>query len=931
MGAAAGVPQEVAARRQRFIEAGGALPAAAVDRALLEAILASGEFLPELLLADVGAFARLATDPCLRRPKSPEAIAREVRAATEGVADLAGLQQRLRRIRRYEMLRLGARELGWGTTDEVARELSAFADACLDVAVEICDGELRRELGEPRADDGSPVRFVVIAMGKLGGEELNFSSDVDVCYFYGTDAGAAGQASLHHYYSELSRRVSAALEQPTGDGMVFRVDLRLRPEGRNGPLCNSIAAAETYYETFGRTWERQAWLRARPAAGDRALGDELLAVLEPFIYPRSVDARLIDDVRGLRALFRDPADAGGALGETGFDVKLGAGGIRDVEMVVQALQLLNAGKRPDLRERNTPRAFPRLVVAGLLGDREAWTLLSAYRFWRRLEHRVQVGTGAQHHRIPGDDAARARFAAGLGFASLAAFDAEVRDKRAAVEAIAATLGEPPPEMDLDAARLLDPLRDRVELERLATAAGFRDAEAAVDTLEAVGSRLPAALLGQIIASPDPDRALLHFRDLIWRSSDALMLLLRDEPQLARMLAALFGSSDRLAELLVRHPPMWDALVEGLGARVRTYAELAARLAGSLPALPGDPGEAEEASLRAIRRFQAEETLRIGLHDVAGDLEPAEVAGGLTDVAEVCLVRAIEAALPGLTARYGQPRAGLTVLGLGSLGAREMRYGSDLDLVFLFGGEGESTTGVDHREWFARASQRFIAAMETMLEEGRLYKVDTRLRPSGEQGLLVTSWSAFERYHRDEAAGWERVALLRARVVYSNEAPALRAEREGLLRAIAFDRPFDQPRFVADLRRVRAKVESERGRVPEGSRHLRFDRGGIMDVEFLVALGQLADAADDGVRTTTTGTALARLVALGWPESLLDDYAALRRATLRLRLLLDRPEDVVSPRDLPMLARSLGTTPEALAADLDARLARVRAIFDARFA
>src|SRR4051794_3238914 len=398
---------DVDARRQRFIEAGGVLPAAAADRALLDAILASGDFLPGLLMADLAAFPRLATDPWLRRPKPAEVIAREVRAAAAGATDLAGVQACLRRARRYEILRLGARELGWGTTPEVARELSGFSDVCLDVAVDVCDAELRREVGEPKTDDGAPVQFVVMAMGKLGGEELNFSSDVDVCYFYSTDAGAAGEASLHQYYAELSHRVSAALEQPTGDGMVFRVDLRLRPEGRNGPLCNSLAAAERYYETFGRTWERQAWLRARPAAGDRALGDELLSILEPFIFPRSVDARLIDDVRGLRALFRDPADAGGALGETGFDVKLGAGGIRDVEMVVQALQLLHAGKRPDLRERNTPRAFPRLVVAGLLADREAWTLLSAYRFWRRLEHRVQVATGAQTHRLPGDDAARA--------------------------------------------------------------------------------------------------------------------------------------------------------------------------------------------------------------------------------------------------------------------------------------------------------------------------------------------------------------------------------------------------------------------------------------------------------------------------------------------------------------------------------------------
>jgi glutamate-ammonia-ligase adenylyltransferase len=934
MSAEAVVALEVAARRQRFVEAGGVEPASAADRTLFEAVLASGPFLPDLLFADVGAFARLAADPWLRRPKPPETIERDVRAAATGAAGLADVQRALRRVRRYEMLRLGARELGWGTTEEVARELSAFADACLTVAVEICDAELRREIGEPRADDGSPVRFVVMAMGKLGGEELNFSSDIDVCYFYSTDAGGAGEASLHHYYAELSHRVSAALEQPTADGMVFRVDLRLRPEGRNGPLCNSIAAAETYYETFGRTWERQAWLRARPAAGDRALGDELLSVLEPFIYPRSIDARLIDDVRGLRALFRDPADAGGALGETGFDVKLGAGGIRDVEMVVQALQLLHAGKRRELRERNTPRALPRLVVAGLLGDREAWTLLSAYRFWRRLEHRVQVATGAQQHRLPGDDGARARFAVGLGFTDLAAFDSEVRAKRAEVEAIAATLGEAPDEREVEAARLLDPLRDRGDLERLASAAGFRDAESAADTLEALGARLPAALLAEAIASPDPDRALLHFRDLIWRSSDAMLLLLRAEPRLARMLGTLFGTSDRLAELLIRYPPMWDALVEGLGARVRTRAELRARLAALLPRLAGenadDEREAEEGKLRAIRRFQAEETLRIGLHDVSGSLEPAEVTEALTDLAEVCLEQAIAAALPAHAARYGVPRAGLTVLGLGSLGAREMRYGSDLDLVCLYGGDGESTTGVDHREWFARASQRLISSVEALLEEGRLYRVDMRLRPSGEQGLLVTSWSAFERYHRDEAAGWERVALLRARIVYSNEEVALRARRDAELQAIAFDRPFAVERFVADLRGVRARVETERGQVPAGSRHLRFDPGGVMDVEFLVALGQLQHAVDPGVRTTTTAAALARLVALDWPESLIDDYGALRRATLRLRLLLDRPQDVLSPRDLPMLARSLGTTPDALARDLDERMARIRAIFDERF-
>ncbi|HXU64718.1 MAG TPA: bifunctional [glutamate--ammonia ligase]-adenylyl-L-tyrosine phosphorylase/[glutamate--ammonia-ligase] adenylyltransferase, partial [Polyangia bacterium] len=528
---------EAEARRSRFVERGGVVPSDPDGRALLDAICASGDFLPELLMADVTGFAALAADPYLRREKPSDVIAREVRAATDAATDFADLQRRLRRVRRAEVLRLGARELGWGTTEEVARELSAFADVCLDVAVTHCDAALTREMGAPRAESGAPGRFVVMAMGKLGGEELNFSSDIDVCYFYSTDAGSAGDHTLHAYYAELARRVTSAIEQPTGDGMIFRVDLRLRPEGRSGPIVNALAAAERYYETFGRTWERQAWLRARPCAGDRALGDELLEMLEPFIYPRRIEPRMIEEVRGLRALFRDPADSG-ALGETGFDVKLGSGGIRDVEMVVQALQLLHAGKRRDLRERNTPRALPRLVVAGLLGAREAQTLLDAYRFWRRLEHRVQVATGAQRHRLPAGDEARARFARALGDRDLAAFDAEVAATRAAVEAIAATLGEAPPEAHLEAARLLDPMRDRSERERRLEADGFRDVEAAADTLEFVGARMPLPFLEEAIASPDPDRALTHFRDLALRGSVGLMGLLRDHPRLVRMLGTL---------------------------------------------------------------------------------------------------------------------------------------------------------------------------------------------------------------------------------------------------------------------------------------------------------------------------------------------------------------------------------------------------------
>jgi [glutamine synthetase] adenylyltransferase / [glutamine synthetase]-adenylyl-L-tyrosine phosphorylase len=962
MARAPGSPQKPEdARRARFVERGGVIPPVGDEaRRLLEAILSSGDLLPDLLATEAGSLEALERDPWLREPKSPGLIARAVDAEVAGSVDFTDFKRRLRVVRRREILRMGARELGWGTTLEVARELAAFADACLQAAYRYCDGELRRELGAPRAEDpddpnesgGSDARFVVMGMGKLGGNELNFSSDVDICFFYSTDAGEArggtrgGEVTLHQYYAELSRRITAALDEVTGEGIVFRVDLRLRPESRSGPLCNSLAAAERYYETFGRTWERQAWLRARPCAGDLAFGEELLDMLDPFIFPRHAEPRMLDEVRALRAQFRDPADAGGQLGPTdvGFDVKLGAGGIRDVELVVQTLQLLHGGRRPDIRERNTPRALRRLVIAGLLTDRESHTLGTAYRFWRQLEHRVMVATGAQRHRLPGPDDERAAFAQGLGFTDLATFDESVARTRRAVEAIAASFADMEAGPLEEAARLLNPLLERDVLERLLAEVGFREPDSAADALDVARARMPAMFVAQAIASPDPDRALAHFRDLALHASPGLMALLRDQQRLLRMLGTLFGTSDRLSDLLVRHPAMWEPLVAGLGARRRTREDLEALLAeerrvGAIAERDegpdegrGDDGDdAEERDLRAVRRFHAQEILRVGLHDVGGGLGAREVAEELSLVAEVCLAAAIDVVMPGLVRRLGTPRTGLTVLALGSLGARELRYGSDLDLVFLYGEGGESTTDISHQEWFGRASQRVIRALEAMLEEGRLYHVDTGLRPSGAQGLLVSSTDSFARYHEREAAGWERVALLRARIVYSTEAPARRAEIAAMLEQVALDRPFDEPRFRVDMRDMRARVALQRGRVPHGSRHVRFDPGGLMDIEFMVALGQLRHANDPAVRTTITAAVLERLVAQGWPATLRDDYAFLRRIVLRMRLLHDRPQDVVSPRDLGPLARTFDVAPDALARRLDATMARIRAAFDDAFA
>ena len=914
-------------RLERLREAAVKLPEDSAGVALLAALLASGTYLPDLLLADAERLPHLLADPWLRREKPRDLFAREVEAACLGVRSLVELQRALRRYARGEMLRLGAREIGvgigapslaspeHGLTLEVARELSALADACLESAVRFCSAELRAGFGDPVCNDSAPG-FSVIAMGKLGGEELNFSSDIDVIYVYPSDDGQAGSLSLHEFYARLSQAVTRAISESTGDGFVFRVDLRLRPEGQSGAICNSLAAAESYYESFGRTWERQALLRARHAAGDAWLGEAFLKTVEPFVYPRVAGIGTLEDVRSLRRMFVD-ASSGAA-----WDIKLGTGGIRDVELVAQVLQLLYAGKRRDLRERTTLPALGKLGLAGLLSDQENRTLTSAYHLLRRIEHRLQLEHGQQTHRMPADEDGIACLARRLGFAGADAFTAAVEDKRAAVSAIADTLGEPTSGPPASVLRMLGSTTSKEVLEGELRRAGFRDLEQSAYNLEIARGRLPPEWLEEAIASPDPDRALALFRDLALRASLGLFALLREERQLLRILAGLFGTSERLSRHLITHPELWPNLTQGLGEPIPDgpawQAEFAARLTDC----------DYETALRRMRRFQAEEILRIGIHDVAGNLAHEEVSAQLARLAEACLRESAQRVAADLAARYGSPDSELTILVLGSCGAREMRYGSDLELVFLYERNGTTAAGMDHQEWFARLAQRLISALGALLEEGRLYTVDTRLRPSGSQGLLVTSYHAFEEYHHEQAAPWEHVALLRGRpacVLPAREGEPATSFAERLERA-AYQHNIPEPVLRDELLRMRKRIEQERA--PAGPLHLRFSAGGLTDLEFIAAWGQLRHGQDDpALRTTNPFQALARMVERGDLDArLLDHYHFLARASLRLRLLRDYADDRLWANDEQPLARSLGLSGAQLKSELALRMAEVRAEF-----
>jgi glutamate-ammonia-ligase adenylyltransferase len=924
---AAGPEAETARLRLEHLCESGVKPPVDGDEAvLLAAMLSSGTYLSGLLLADPQRLPRLLADPWLHREKPRELVFREVEGACRSMRSFADLQQALRRHTQAEMLRLGAREIGagigahaltapeYGLTLEVAHELAALADACLQAAVDFCEAELRAGFGAPLCNDSAPG-FSVIAMGKLGGEELNFSSDIDIIYVYASDDGQAGSLSLHEYYARLSKAVTRALGEATGDGIVFRVDLRLRPEGQSGAICNSLAAAESYYESFGRTWERQALVRARHAAGDAWLGEAFRKTVEPFVYPRISSTSTIEDVRSLRRMFV------AASSEGAWNVKLGTGGIRDVELVAQVLQLLYGGKRRDLRERTTLPALHKLSLAGLLSAQEISTLSDAYRFWRRIEHRLQLEQGRQTHVLPTGPEDLARLAQRLGFGA-ANFAAAVEDRRKAVSAIADTLGEPvagPPPAVL---RLLAPAASDEELAEDLRNAGFRNLAESAYLLEISAGRLPPEWLEEAIASPDPDRALARFSDIAVRTSFGLFTLLHEDRQLLRMLAGLFGTSERLSRHLITHPDVWPGLTVGLGApqpeTAAWQAEFAARLA-----------ECDyETALRRMRRFQAEEILRIGLHDVAGNLEHEEVSSQLGRLAEACLAECTRRVAAELAPRFGRPDAELTILVLGSCGAREMRYGSDLELVFLYEREGTTAVGTDHQEWFARLAQRLISALGALLEEGRLYTVDTRLRPSGSQGLLVTSYRAFAEYHQEKAAPWERVALLRGRVAYTlpGRADGPPANFATELDGLTYEHGLVEADLRRELLRMRKLIEDERA--GGGPHHLRFSPGGLTDLEFIAAWWQLREGARDrGLRTTRPLQALKRLVERGeLDRGLLDHYHFLARASLRLRLLRDYADDRLSPSDEQPLARSLGLSRARLTSELAARMAEVRAAF-----
>jgi len=884
-------------------------------------------------------------------------------AGVDGPLSRADLQRGLRLHRRRELVRIGGRDLlGLATVDDTVRELSALADGVTAVATACARARVAAEWG-----GDAPGAFVVLGMGKLGGGELNYSSDIDLVYVYERDGEHAGR-TVREFFARVGEEVTRALGEVTDDGLCFRVDLRLRPGGGEGPLAVALAAAVSYYESWGQTWERAVWLKARPVGGDHALGAALLDELAPFVYRRYLDFGTIEDLKAMKlrvdASLRDPT-------ARERNVKLGRGGIREVEFFVQAQQLVHGGKDERIRVRGTLGALGRLTDAGYVAREKATALAAAYRFLRDVEHKLQIVNQRQTQLLPADADELQALARRLGFrgATAVADFAHVHAAHtgvvhAAFDALfhAATeerqqSGAPELAALVDALDAGDATRTRI------AALGFRDPAAAVDALRLVRDGAPhappsearrralrqlaPALLAEIAASSDPDRALQHLASFIAsvgvRTSYVHLLL--ENPGVRRLLVRLFATSEFLSRFFLRHPEMLDSLVRADMVRVvRSEAEQAAELGERLAAAPD-----LEAALDALRRFRHEEFLRIGIHDIEGEILVEAASAQLSTLAVVCVRAALGIARQEVLRRTGLPddasTRGLAIVAMGKLGSGELNYNSDLDIVFVYDAGDPAVWAArttPPAEFFSRLAQRTISALQTPTREGFAYRIDTRLRPSGNQGTLVSSVAAFDDYHRTSAALWERQALIKARVLTG---PAeLVAHLEAKIADVVYT-PGLAPAQVEEIAHMRERIERERGGGDGATVNIKTDRGGLVDVEFLAQMLQLRHGgAHPALRVGATRPALAAAAAAGLLPSddaraLLDGHAFLRALESRLRIEHDQPVEALenAPEALRTLARRLGydggdaDAVERFRADHARHREAVRAAYDRAFA
>jgi glutamate-ammonia-ligase adenylyltransferase len=931
------------ARAKHFLDllaaagAGPQLEKFSTDQVRVVAALLSGsQALGNLLVANPDWLSALDLEQ-LKFPRRAEGFRHEIESWLKlklEERDYSGALAELRRFKQREMLRIAARDLArLSNVVEITREISDLADVCLDAVWRICRQQFTGRFGQPFHQDAEGnwqrTEFCVLGMGKLGGQELNYSSDVDVLFLYGEEGEVfkelpakkkAQRATMSNrqFFNKLAEAFIAEVSRAMPDGMLFRIDLRLRPEGDAGPLCRSLESYENYYTEWGQTWERMMLIKARGVAGDEGLAAEFLEMIQPFRFPPSLSADVLREVAAVKDRIENEVVGADELER---NVKLGRGGIREIEFIAQSLQILHAGKLPFLQTAQTLPCLAKLAQYKLLAEAEAQQLAAAYQFLRDVEHRLQMEENQQTHTIPTDRQAQLRLARLMGFASLTEFEAarqmhtgnvrRVYDKILKADAPKSTHAVLPPEFD----------GAEAEWKKLLAAHSFRDPETAFRLLKEFAegpgyvhvsphtTELARQLILKFLAlcpqkkstvhspqskvsSPsailsDPDRVVTRLDSYLeaYGSHAALLEMWNGNPAAFELMLLLFDRSEFLAEAAIRDPDLIDDFVAGGRLRQRKMA----------PEILKDlrHGLEDEDQFFWLRRYHEAELMRLGLRDILGLADFEQNLAELSALADACLQYALEVVM-----RKNKIRTPpFVVIGLGKLGGCEIDYGSDLDLLFVTDAKAKELPKL----------QRLAVEVKELLsrrtEQGMVFHTDARLRPDGEKGLLVNTLAAYEEYYRQRAQLWEIQALTRTRPVAGNF--ALGEKFQGLVagltnfkkisaggaevtRLISNAKSTKTPYVVSytpdwknQIHQMRLRIEKERTPHGQDDLAIKTGQGGLMDAEFIAQ----ALCLENGWQEANTLRALERARDAGVlpdAEKLLDNYRKLRRVEGILR-------------------------------------------------
>lgn len=867
-------------------------------------------------------------------------LARIVAGDCAEAADEPAVMRALRRTRRREMVRITFRDLALlAPLDETLRDLSDLADACCATALAFAERNLQQRWGRPMEEGGAEARPVVLGMGKLGGHELNFSSDIDLIFCYSASGETTGPrcVSNEEYFNRLSQDCARILSARTEEGFVFRVDTMLRPFGSAGAPAWSLSAMEDYYQVHGREWERYAFVKARPIAGDLEAGMALLRTLRPFVYRRYMDYSAIISLRALKKMISDEVRRKGME----QNIKLGAGGIREIEFIVQSFQLVRGGQEPPLRDARLRVVLRYLGQAGHLDGVVVSDLDAAYVFLRRLENAIQMYGDEQTHALPESDAARAALCTALDMPDWSSLMSRLDAVRAVViREFEGVFGETEgaqaaAESDLSAplTQIWNGLSSPAEATAALREAGFAGDVAAIAEAvrelknarlvramqEATVLRLQALLaplFEECLRQTHPDQAVLRCLKIINAiAGRANYITLLHESATARsQLVQLCAASPWLADLLAQTPALLDNLLDprtlyAPPERADMERELSARCAQF-------GLEDMEAAMDLLRRYQKEITLRVAAADVMHALPLVKVSDRLTWLAEVIVAQAVEFAWAEMRPQYGRPQradgqpASFLVVAYGKFGGIEMGYTSDLDLVFLHDCDAldeESVGGaraINNNVYFSRLAQRVINWLATQTSAGRAYEVDMELRPNGNSGALVSSIKGFADYQRNHAWTWEHQALTRARPIAGE--PSLR-EAFAALRAEVLMRKRDVEKLRKDIVDMRAKMRANLEKKQPGLWDVKQGEGGMTEVEFITQFLVLRDAHKDASLVEWSDNwrqldALERLgsVSAEQKAQLIDSYRAYRAWThgrgLQLESALAESSQFISERE-----------------------------------